>query len=220
MLSLSIHYHRRHVVSTRVCFSLCRRFPTVHNLSVEIQKTLLLWSLDGHSTFWTTSDWCPGLSPFMSVLKRAKSATESKVWDAKGMPPDRAWFKRRIAQYLNDMARREIQQREASQHLTAYLLEFKRGQFPGKYLHRAPASRLSQFAASHFPCRQYLKRFGISDDTVSCDCGHSCEDRDHLLLDCPRFSLATRHLVNRLEAPSQLPESLTVRKRSRNSSKL
>ena len=137
----------------------------------------------------------------MAVLKRAQSAAESAVWDPKGLPPDRAWIKRHIAQYLNAEAGREIKQRDTSQHLTAYLLEFKRGQFPGKYLDRAPASRLTQFAANRFPCSQYLARFGISEGPPSCDRGYSCEDRDHLLFECPRFATARRKLIKRLEKP-------------------
>ena len=137
--------------------------------------------------------------------------------NTEGDPPSGAWVKRTIANHLNQEALREIKQREQSQHLTQYLLDFHRGRFPGKYLDRARASRLSQFAANHFPSRQYMKRFGISETAPHCECGHSQEDRDHLLFEYPRFGTSRRTLMQQLEGPLHSPEYLITLRNSQSS---
>ena len=69
-------------------------------------------------------------------------------------------------------------------------LEFRRDQFPGKYLDRAQTFSLGQFATVHVPSDQYLFRFGALAELPYCACGQSSEDRDRLLFECQLFANA------------------------------
>lgn len=44
---------------------------------------------------------------------------------------------------------------------------------------------MSQFAAGHFPCKEYLIRYNLLLEVeVACDCGAPLENKMNLLLDC------------------------------------
>ena len=123
---------------------------------------------------------------------------------AEGDPPDRSCIRQRISHYLNGEAEKDIRQRLTSHHLTGYLTNFRRGHFPGKYLERLQTSRLSQFAANHFPSNQYLFRFGALAESPACACGAALEDRDHLLMECPLLQAGRRKLQR------QIAETLSI----------
>ena len=173
-------------------------WTNVSETGIQIQQELLDWAMDGHSTYWATQKWKPGLSYALSEWRRSNTITEDCSGGPKGIPPDRSWIKHRIAQFLNQEAAKDIKQRNTSFHLTAHLTNFRRGHFPGKYLERPQASRLSQFAANHFPSKQYLFRFGALAESPECSCGAALEDRDHLLLECPLFHEARRKLQRQI----------------------
>ena len=173
-------------------------WSNVSETGIQIQQELLDWSMDGHSIFWATQKWKPGLFPALSEWRRATAITEDSSSGPKCIPPDRSWIKHRIAHFLNNEAAKDIKQRNTSFHLTAFLTNFRRGHFPGKYLERPQASRLSQFAANHFPSKQYLFRFGALAESPACSCGAAQEDRNHLLLECPLFHEARRKLQRQI----------------------
>ena len=189
------------VLDSRKTQTAALRWTNVSTISCRIQEEILHWSLAGHLSFWSTSKWRPGLSPYMAEWRRAMNVTQDTGHAPKGLPPDRSWIKQRIATYLNAEALRDIKQRLTSYHLTDHLQHFRRGIFPGKYLDRMPASRLSQFAANHFPSKQYLFRFGALAESPYCACGRTLEDRDHLLLDCRLFHTARQKLKSQVDLP-------------------
>ena len=189
------------IMDSRKIQAAALRWTNVSTIGCQIQEELLHWSLEGHSSFWTTAKWRPGLSPYMAEWRRATTITQDAGHAPKGLPPDRSWIKQRIAKYLNNEALRDIKQRLTSHHLTDHLQNFRRGNFPGKYLDRMQASRLLQFAANHFPSKQYLFRFGALAESPYCACGRTLEDRDHLLLDCPLFQSARQKLQSQIDLP-------------------
>ena len=189
------------VMDSRRTQAAALRWTNVSELGIQIQKELLNWSLEGHTSFWTTTKWSPSLSPSMAEWRRATTITQDTKDAPKGLPPDRTCIERQITKYLNGGAQRDIKQRQTSHHLTDHLRNFCRGNFPGKHLDRPQASRLSQFASNHFPSNQYLFRFGALAETPYCACGRASEDRDHLLSECPLLKTARQRLPNQIDMP-------------------
>ena len=61
-------------------------WTNVSEVSIQIQQELLDWSLEGHSIFWATQKWKPGLSLALAEWRRATSITEDSSCGPKGIP--------------------------------------------------------------------------------------------------------------------------------------
>ena len=99
------------VMDSRKTQAAALRWTNVSELGIQMQEELLNWSLEGHTSFWTTMKWRPGLSPAMAEWRRATTITQDTENAPKDLPPDRSWIKRQIAKYLNGEALRDIKQR-------------------------------------------------------------------------------------------------------------
>ena len=170
------------------------RIRNVSEQAAQAQEKFLELAHSGHTIGWATRKWGPGASPYMEARITAMQAFRTPVSPTLAIA-DINHQRKKIGQFLNSRVGVDLSNRNTGRSLLDLSPPLGKGKHLARGLSRTDTSRYNQFLSGHFPCRQYLARFKLSDGDEMCACSEAIESREHILESCSLFDEERAQLI-------------------------
>jgi len=178
------------------------RTSNINALAYKAQTIISEIKQSGSGVFWNTSKKSQEAQDLSRTIQYSASQSDEQQTASSEIGWDKTAFDLWRRKLADNKVRTFCQEYDAGKSLKSAGLQFSTHDFPASTLPRHEGSQISQFLSNHFPCKQYLHRFHLSDNVLdnTCNCSQAEEDRDHLLFDCALLAEARSELISSLKS--------------------